>query len=274
MPLLPHLRPALILAAVLACATTPVAAQVYQLDFTGVITDSRDRGPSSLFGGADLGGQIGVAIAGSILIDTAGYGDQNAQPYYGTYGPTNGLFPQPLNYFVSSYTILSRTFQGSQYMGPATQHSLESAYVQDIPPLNDVQQDIFQISDGSQRLVCSNPANPQTCSGGESAVNQLTIRLYGIYDFVSSDALAQSFNLNAATIADIVAAPGGGQGSSYLMRNDGNDAAGRAYWAEGSFVLSSLRLAPAQAVPEPGTLPLMLLGVASWCLRRRLAGPR
>jgi hypothetical protein len=262
------------IAAFLAIAfTEPSTASIYELNFTGTITNSTDSG-SALFHNGPVGGQNNKSITGQILIDTAGYTDQNATIFNGVYGPTNGLFPQPLNYFLSSFTIEGQTFHGSEFMGGATPHSLEAAAIQNIPPVNFVQQDIIQISDGSQ-LLCPTTLCP---NGGALATHQLNLKLFGIYDFVSSDTLDQVLNLNSADIGSILASGGSGQTNSYQLQSYDLGALPSFTWlydASGEFNLTSLSLGPRQqtnsqsTIPEPGSIALLGMALASLAIIRR-----
>ncbi len=234
------------------CLAGPARAAEYTLSFTGVITNSTDQG-GVLFGNGPTGGQNGLAITGSFTFDSAAYADQLGSIYNGAYGPTNGLFPQPLNLITSSFTVAAQTFLPSQYMGPATQHSLEYGAVQNIPPVNFVQQDIYEIFDGSQKLLCSNPLVPATCTGGSLAETTLRLKLFGIIDFLGSDELAQPLSLDSTALAAIIGAPGGGQTNSYLVRATDDALTTTLFNAAGEFALTSLTLGPtpAQDVPEP-----------------------
>lgn len=250
----------------------PVNAAAYKLDFTGTINNSSDQG-SVLFGSGASGGQNGWAVSGSFSFDSAAYADQNGLPYYGTYGPTNGLFPQPLNLITSNLTIGSQTFYGSTHMGPTTQHSLEFVSVQDIPPLNSVQQDIYWISDGSQKLLCAN-GNPASCTGGAQGTSLISLKLFGIYDFVGSDASAQALDLDASEISAIVGGPGGGQSNSYLFQEANASNTAWLFNAAGEFNLTSLQMYEVTAVtpvPEPEIYAMMGLGLGflGWWGRRR-----
>lgn len=256
--------------------TAPAAASIYEVNFTGIITNANDQGSALFHNGVN--GQIGQTISGQILIDTAGYADQNASIYNGVYGPTNGLFPQPLNYFLSSFTIDGQTFHGSEFMGPNSQHSLEQAAIQNIPPVNYNQQDIIEINDGSQMLYCSDSNNPASCNGGALATHQLNLKLFGIYDFVSSDALSQVLNLNTADINAIVASAGGGQANGYTLQSYDTSILPSYAWlynASGQFDLTSLSIGPQQQsgaggpIPEPATMALCAVGFAGLALSRR-----
>lgn len=264
---------ALALAAAMTLAS-PARAAVYNLDFTGIISNSSDQG-SVLFGSGASSGQNGWAVSGSFSFDSAAYTDQNGTPYNGVYGPTNGLFPQPLNLITSNITIGGQTFYGSNYMGPSTQHSLESAAVQDIPPVNFVQQDIYQISDGSQKLFCAN-GNPSSCTGGAQGTSQISLKLFGIIDFVGSDAMAQSFDFDASEISAIVGAPGGGQLNSYLFQEANAANTAMLFNAAGEFNLTSMRMyevTTVTPVPEPEIYAMMGLGLGlmGWVGRRKRA---
>jgi len=261
------------LAAVFLLAS-PARAAVFNLDFTGIITNSTDQG-SALFGSGAWLGQNGWAVSGRFSFDSAAYADLDGSPLYGHYGPTNGLFPQPLNLITSYITIGSQTFHGSNYMGPSTQHSGEWVSVQNIPPLNFVQQDIYSITDGSQKLFCAN-SDPSSCTGGSLGSSQISLKLFGINDFLGSDAMAQTLDLDAAEIASIVGGPGGGQANSYLFQELN---AARSAWlfnAAGEFNLTSLRMyevAAVAPVPEPEIYAMMGLGLGlmGWVGRRRRA---
>lgn len=255
---------------------SPASAAVFNLDFTGTISNSTDQG-SLLFGNGVSGGQNGWAVSGSFSFDSSAYADQNGLPYYGTYGPTNGLFPQPLNLISSNITIGGQTFYGSSYMGPSTQHSLEFVSVQDIPPLNFVQQDIYWINDASQKLLCAN-SDPASCTGGALGSSQIALKLFGITDFIGSDAMAQPLDLDASEIAAIVGGPGGGQANSYLFQEQYATTTGWAWAfnAAGEFNLTSMRMYEASAVtpvPEPEIYAMMGLGLGllGWVGRRKRA---
>ena len=270
------MRRPLLTAALLACLVPASVANaaLYRLDFTGVISNSRDSG-GAVFGAASEGGQNGQTITGTFTFDDAAYADGNPSPFFGVYGPS-GTFPQPGNAILSSYTIGSRTFLPSRSMGPPNGHSLEFGAVQDIPPVNFVQQDILQIQDASQRLLCVDPQVATTCSGGALATDALQLKLFGIIDFVGSDALAQVLVLDGADIAAIVGAPGGGQTNFYTGYEEVQTMTGFSLVANygGEFNLTSLRLGlapttPPTAVPEPESAALLVLGVAGLVLLRR-----
>ncbi len=276
-----------VLATALTLAAPPAnAGPIWNLDFTGLITNSRDSGNvatgGELFGAATWGGQNGLVISGRVAIDSTAYADLNPSIYNGSYGPANGLFPQPADFFVAHYSIGGLEFNASEHMGPTSQHSIEFAAVQDIPPVNNIQQDIYHLSDGSQRLLCAS-ADPLSCTGGALSTTQLILKLYGIFDFVGSDALVQPLDFDDAAIAAITGAPGGGQANSYLVYRSEQLASGAfrvIHDAAGEFVLTSMRLAPAAAnpgggggggaVPEPGSLALatLALGLALGWRRR------
>ena len=263
----------LALAAVLLLAG-PARAAVYNLDFTGVISNSTDLG-SVVFGNGGSGGQNGLTVSGRFSFDSAAYADQNGSIYNGVYGPTNGLFPQPSNLITSYINIGSQTFYGSSYMGPSSQHSLEFVSVQDIPPVNNVQQDIYWINDGSQKLLCSS-GDPSSCNGGALGTSNISLKLYGITDFIGSDAMAQPLDLNASEIASIVGGPGGGQSNGYSFYEQYNTGNGWAWAfnAAGEFNLTSMRMYEVPAVtpvPEPEIYAMMGLGLGlmGWVGRRR-----
>jgi len=265
----------LALAAVVLLAS-PAHAAVYNLDFTGTISNSTDQG-SVLFGTGVSGGQNGWAVSGRFSFNSTAYADQDGSQYFGVYIPTNGLFPQPLNLITSNITIGSQTFHGSTYMGPSTQHSLEFVSVQDIPPVNNVQQDIYWIHDGSQKLLCSS-GDPSSCNGGAMGTSVISLKLFGITDFIGSDAMAQTLDLDAGEIASIVGGPGGGQTNSYLFQEQYATVNGWAWAfnAAGEFNLTSMRMyevTTVAPVPEPEIYAMMGLGLGlmGWAAQRRKA---
>lgn len=253
---------------------SPASASVFNLDFTGVISNSTDHG-SVLFGTGEAGGQNGWTVSGRYTFDSAAYADLSGSPFTGVYNPSNGLFPQPLNLITSYITIGGQTFHGSTYMGPSTQHSQEFVSVQDIPPVNYIQQDIYWISDASQRLDCST-SDPSSCTGGAQATSRITLKLFGITDFVGSDAMAQPLDLDAGEIASIVGGPGGGQTNSYLFYEYNVLNTAFLFNAGGEFNLTSLQMYEVSAVapvPEPEIYAMMGmgLGLMGWAARRRKA---
>jgi hypothetical protein len=255
-------------------AAAPAHAVVYRLDFTGTITSSFDQG-SIVFGNGTYGGQVGLAIAGSILFDPAAYADQlPADPTIGAYGPTGPAFPQPLDVFTSSYTISGQTFLPSMNMGMPSGHSTEAAALYDKVPASASQQDIIDIRDSSQALFCADPNVASTCTGGAQGTDEIALKLYGIADIVAGDQLAQVLNFSSADIAAIVGGPGGGQTSGYVHQraNDANTA--WLYNISGTFDLTSLSLAPVSdggpvTTPEPASLGVLGLGLAALCWLRR-----
>lgn len=254
---------------------SPVRAAVFNLDFTGTISNSTDMG-SALFGNGASGGQNGLAVSGRFSFSAGAYTDQNGLPYFGVYGATNGFFPQPSNVITSNITIGSQTFYGSTYMGPSTQHSLEFVSVQDIPPVNFVQQDIYWINDGSQKLVCAS-SDPSSCTGGAKGTSQISLKLFGITDFIGSDAMAQPLDLDAGEIASIVGGPGGGQANSYLFQELNANNTAWLFNAAGEFNLTSMRMyevAAVTPVPEPEIYAMMGmgLGLMGWVGRRKRSG--
>ena len=256
--------------------TSSARAATYNLDFTGTISNSTDMG-SVLFGNGVSGGQNGLTVSGRFSFNSGAYTDGNASEYFGVYGPTNGLFPQPVNLITSNITIGSQTFYGSSYMGPSTQHSLEFVSVQDIPPVNFVQQDIYWINDGSQKLLCSS-GDPSSCNGGALGTSNISLKLFGITDFIGSDAMAQSLDLDASEIASIVGGPGGGQSNGYVFQEQYQTGSGWAWAfnAAGEFNLTSMRMYEVPAVtpvPEPEIYAMMGLGLGllGWAGRRKRA---
>lgn len=255
--------------ATLACASGTAQATLYNVSFTGTITNSRDAAPFAgvgvIFGGASEGGQNGQTISGSMLVDVGGLTDASADPTIGSFGITVPAFPQPANPITSQYTIGAQTFFASQYMGPPNAHSGDFASIQDRFIANG-QQDIFWLHDTSQALLCSDPQVPATCNGGAIASHVLSLKLFGLADFIGGDTLEQNLALDLAGLTSIVTGPGGGQTNFYLMMGPGFDTAGE-------FNLTSLTMSvytESIPVPEPSSLfPLLAAGIATLCLRRR-----
>ncbi|MEN9784291.1 MAG: hypothetical protein RJA24_1634, partial [Pseudomonadota bacterium] len=153
----------------------------------------------------------------------------------------------------------------------------EFVSVQDIPPVNFVQQDIYWIQDASQKLFCSSSA-PSSCTGGALGSSVISLKLYGITDFIGSDAMAQPLDLNASEIASIVGGPGGGQSNGYVFQEQYQTGSGWAWAfnAAGEFNLTSMRMYEVPAVtpvPEPEIYAMMGLGLGllGWAGRRKRA---
>lgn len=262
------LRIALPLAA-LACASGSAHATLYNVTFTGTITNSRDAAPFAgvgvIFGGASEGGQNGQIISGSMLVNVGGLTDTSVDPTIGSFGMTVPAFPQPANPITSQYTIGAQTFFASQYMGPTNAHGLDFASMQD-RFISNGQQDIFWLHDGSQALACSDPQVAATCTGGTISTNTLALKFFGLADILSGDTLEQTLSLDLAALTAIVTGPGGGQTNSYLMMGPGFDTAGE-------FNLTSLTMSEytgASPVPEPSSLlTLLAAGLATLGLRSR-----
>jgi len=235
-------------------------ATVYSVTFTGVITNSRDAAPFAgvgvIFGGMSEGGQNGLTISGSMLVDTAGLVDSVADPSIGAFGPTVVAFPQPTNLITSQYTIAGQTFLPSQFMGPPSGHSGEFAVMQD-RFISHGQQDMFWLQDISQALLCSDPRISSTCNGGALNTNLLQLKFAGLADFISGDGLNQNLSLNLAALTAITTGPGGAEDNQYLLMGPGYDAAGQ-------FSLTSLTVSPFEetAVPAPSGLLALLAGSA------------
>ena len=247
-------------AAVAACLPTQASAALYTVTFTGVITNSRDAAPFAgvgvVFGGASSGGQNGLVISGSMLVDTGGLVDGVADPSIGSFGPPVVAFPQPTNLITSHYSIAGQTFHPSQYMGPPNGHSGEFGFMQD-RFVSHGQQDVFWLQDLSQALLCSNPSVPATCTGGALNSNFLQLKFAGLADFISGDGLNQNLTLDLAALTAITTGPGGVEDNEYLLLGPGYDAAGE-------FILTALTIMPLResAMPAPPGLLTLWAGSA------------
>ena len=257
----------LALAAFLACAPRQADAALYTVTFTGVITNSRDAAPFAgvgvVFGGESVGGQNGMTISGSMLVDTSGLVDSTADPSIGSFGPTVVTFPQPTNLITSQYTIAGQTFFPSQYMGPPNGHSGEFGFMQD-RFISNGQQDVFWLQDVSQALVCSNPLVSATCSAGALNSSLLQLKFAGLADFLNGDGLNQNLSLNLAALTAITTGPGGAEDNDYTLLGPGYDAGGE-------FSLTSLTVSPFEqtAVPAPSGLLALLAGATVLGAARR-----
>jgi hypothetical protein len=274
------IRLAALLSATLAVAAPAAQAASYVITFTGVITDSVDLGPPGstgvIFGNGSSGGQTGQAISGSFVIDTAAYPDSDANAFVGAYGPPGVPFPQTANNFLSQYTIAGQTFFPSMHMGQIPGHSTEEASVYPPYGVNFIQQDVFNLRDSSQFLLCGDPQIAATCTGGMQRMEVLSIQLAALLDFLPNDSLEQTFNFDE-TALDAIRTAGGIAGGFYQHYRNTTGAPQEYFDARGEFRLTSITMGlqttteepDGNAIPEPSSLALLASGALAGLLARR-----
>lgn len=270
------------LAAALSAAPFTARAATYVVTFTGVVTNSLDPGPSgqpgSVFGGLQEQGQTNQTISGAFTINTAAYPDGNGDSFIGTYSPPGIPFPQPANNFVSQYTVAGQSFFPSIHMGQIPSHSIEQAEVRPPYGVNFIQQDFFRLQDGSQFLLCGNPQDAQSCTGGALRTDSLFIRLAAFVDFLANDGLEHSFSFDEAAL-DAIRAGGGIAAGEYLHQYSPTNEPQSSFNATGEFRLTAISMGlqttteepGGNAIPEPGSLALLLSGAITALLVRRRA---